>query len=42
MLRLGLSVAYKVKTVKKKEKEAYSSLCYKHRTATGTHMGITQ
>ena len=25
-------------------KEAYSSLCYKHRTATGTHVpyGITQ
>jgi len=29
---------------KKKGKEAYSSLCYKHRTATGTHVpyGITQ
>ena len=28
----------------KKDKEAYSSLCYKHRTATGTHVpyGITQ
>ena len=27
-----------------KDKEAYSSLCYKHRTATGTHVpyGITQ
>ena len=27
-----------------KGKEAYSSLCYKHRTATGTHVpyGITQ
>ena len=31
-------------TRKRKGKEAYSSLCYKHRTATGTHMpyGITQ
>jgi len=29
---------------RKKGKEAYSSLCYKHRTATGTHVpyGITQ
>ena len=29
---------------KEKLKEAYSSLCYKHRTATGTHVpyGITQ
>jgi len=28
----------------KEGKEAYSSLCYKHHTATGTHMphGITQ
>jgi len=30
--------------VKKNGKEAYSSLCYKHRTTTGTHVpyGITQ
>ena len=33
-----------IQMVKKKGKEAYSSLCYKHRTATGTHVpyGITQ
>jgi len=39
-----ISAIKQQKVIVHKDKEAYSSLCYKHRTATGTHMpyGITQ
>ena len=42
--RASANVAWNGGWTSRASKEAYSSLCYKHHTATGTHMphGITQ